>query len=213
MDRRKSAIYFMNPWRSFGMNQKTLIITLGALAVAINVIAGTVVGSLKIPFLFLDVIGTIFIAAVYGPFWGALVGILTNLVLGVTSGYSSIPFALVNATVGLIVGYTARKYGYTLRSALVSGLLLGIVCPAIGTVIAIGVFGGLTGGVQDIAVLWLKQAGSSLFASAFLPRLAENLIDKILSALFVYYVIKGIPQSLLKRPAKRGSKGAPHAAQ
>lgn len=180
------------------MNRRTLIITLGALAVAINVIAGTVVSSLKIPFLFLDTTGTIFIAAIFGPFWGALVGLVTNLVLGVTSGYTAIPFALVNIIVGLIVGFASRKNGYRFHTALVSGILLGIVCPVVGTVIAIGLFGGLTGGAQDIAVLWLKQAGSSLFAAAFLPRLGENLIDKILSALLVYYVIKNLPPSLLK---------------
>lgn len=192
-------------------NQKTLIITLGALAVAINVIAGTVVGSLKIPFLFLDTVGTIFMSALFGPLWGMLVGILTNLVLGVTKSYTSIPFAVVNAIVGLVVGWISVKRGYTLSSSVIAGIVLGIVCPAVGSVIAIGVFGGLTGGAQDIAVLWLKQAGSSVFTAAFLPRLFDNLIDKILSAILVFYIIKGIPQSLLGRSGKSLPKrGVPH---
>lgn len=192
------------------MNPRTQVITLGALAVAINVIAGTLVGNLKIPFLFLDTVGTIFIAAVFGPLWGSVVGLLTNLVLGVTSSYTSIPFALVNIIVALVVGFASRKNGYRFSTALVSGVLLGILCPAVGSVIAIGLFGGLTGGAMDVAVLWLKQAGTSLFASAFLPRLGENLIDKILSALLVYYVVKNLPQSLLKRPTK--TKGISDAA-
>ncbi|BBH22339.1 membrane protein [Paenibacillus baekrokdamisoli] len=191
------------------MNQRTLILTLSALAVAINVIAGTVIGNLKIPFLFLDVIGTIFIAALYGPYWGALVGLLTNLVLGVTSGYTSIPFALVNIIVGLIIGFAATRYGYTLKTAIVSGILLGIICPVIGTVIAVAVFGGLTGGAQDIFVLWLKNAGTSVFAASFFPRLWDNLVDKILSAVLIYYVLKGIPQSLLKRSTRK--KGGSYA--
>lgn len=190
------------------MNRNTLILTLGALAVAINVIAGTVIGKLGIPFLFLDVIGTIFIAAVYGPYWGILVGVLTNLVLGVTSGYTEIPFALVNALVGLIVGVAAKgKNGYSLKAAIVTGIILGVVCPAVGSVIAVAVFGGLTGGAQDVLVLFLKQSGASLFTSAFLPRLGDNLVDKILSAVLVCYVLKGIPQSLLKRGgARSGSR-------
>ncbi|WP_058304153.1 CD3073 family putative ECF transporter S component [Gorillibacterium timonense] len=192
------------------MKQRTLVITLGALAIAINVIAGTVVSNLKIPFLFLDTVGTIFMAATFGPLWGGVVGLLTNLVLGVTSGYTAIPFALVNIIVGLVVGYASRKKGFTFSSALFSGIILGVLCPAVGSVIAIGLFGGLTGGVQDVAVLWLKQAGTSLFAAAFLPRLGENLIDKILSALLVYYVVKNLPQSLIKRPSVR--KGSSRAA-
>lgn len=195
-------------------NQKTVIITLGALAVAINVIAGTVVGSLKIPFLFLDTVGTIFMSALFGPLWGMLVGILTNLVLGVTKSYTSIPFAVVNAIAGLVVGWISVKRGYTLSSSVIAGIILGIVCPAVGSVIAIGVFGGLTGGAQDIAVLWLKQAGSSLFTAAFLPRLFDNLIDKILSAILVYYIIKGIPQSLLGRSGRSLPKrGVSHEAK
>ncbi|NQX68846.1 ECF transporter S component [Paenibacillus alba] len=192
------------------MNQRTLILTLSALAVAINVIAGTVIGNLKIPFLFLDVIGTIFIAALYGPYWGALVGLLTNLVLGVTSGYTSIPFAIVNIIVGLIIGFAATKFGYTLKTAIVSGLVLGVLCPVVGTLIAVAVFGGLTGGAQDIFVLWLKNAGTSVFAAAFFPRLWDNLVDKILSAVLIYYVLKGIPQSLLKRSTRK--KGDSYAA-
>lgn len=182
------------------MNQNNLAMTLGALAVAINVIAGSIIGNLKIPFLFLDTVGTIFIAAVFGPFWGALVGLLTNLVLGVTTSYTAIPFALVNVIVGLVVGYIARKKGFRFSSALIAGIVLGFLCPAVGTVIAIGLFGGLTGGLHDVAILWLKQAGTSLFTAAFLPRLAGNLMDKILSALLVYYVVKNLPRSLLKRP-------------
>lgn len=182
------------------MNQRTQIITIGALAVAINVIAGTVVGNLNIPFLFLDVIGTIFIAAIYGPYWGALVGLLTNLVLGVTSGYTAIPYALVNIVVGLVVGFVAIKFGYTLKTAIVSGAFLGVLCPAIGTVITVAVFGGLSGGVLDVFVIWLKDSGANLFTSAFLPRLWGNLVDKILSAILIFYVLRGIPQSLLKRP-------------
>ncbi|AIQ64063.1 membrane protein [Paenibacillus stellifer] len=192
------------------MNPRTQVITLGALAVAINVIASTLVSNLKIPFLFLDTVGTIFIAAIFGPLWGAVVGLLTNLVLGVTSGYTAIPFALVNIIVGLVVGYASRKNGYRFSSALISGIILGVLCPAVGSVIAIGLFGGLTGGVQDVAVLWLKQAGTSLFAAAFLPRLGENLIDKILSALLVYYVVKNLPQSIIRRTnsKKRSSNAA-----
>ncbi|GGG58226.1 CD3073 family putative ECF transporter S component [Paenibacillus radicis (ex Gao et al. 2016)] len=185
------------------MNKKTQIITISALAVAINVIAGTIVGSLKIPFLFLDTVGTIFTAAIFGPVWGILVGVVTNLVLGVTSGYTSIPFGLVNAVVGLVVGLLARKKGYRFSTALTSGAILAVLCPSIGTIIAIGLFGGLTGGAHDVAILWLKQAGSSLFTSAFLPRLAENLVDKILSAILVFFVIKNLPQSLIKRSNKK----------
>ena len=183
------------------MSRSTRIITLGALSVAINVVAGTVIGALKVPFLFLDTIGTGFSAALFGPWWGALVGLLTNLVLGVTSSPTEIPFALVNIVVGLIVGYGARWFGFKFPVALIVGVIIGLVAPVIGTVIAVAVFGGLTGGGQDIFVLWLQKSGSSLVEAAFWPRLVDNLVDKILTALLVYGVLKTLPASL-KEPAK-----------
>ncbi|TGA96133.1 ECF transporter S component [Sporolactobacillus shoreae] len=184
------------------MNKKTLIITLSALAIAINVVAGTVVGNLKIPFLFLDALGTIFIAASFGPYWGASVGIVTNLVLGVTNGYTEIPFAIVNGVIGLIVGLLATKKGYTLKIAVLSGIIVGFVAPVIGTIIAVFLFGGLTGGGQDAFVLFFKQTGASLFTSAFIPRLIDNIIDKNISAILVYFVIRSIPASILGKPEK-----------
>ena len=192
------------------MSRTTRIITLGALSVAVNVVAGTVIGALKIPFLFLDTVGTIFSAALFGPWWGALVGLLTNLVLGVTNGPTEIPFALVNIVVGLIVGYAARWFGFKFPVALVVGLLVGVVAPVIGTVIAVGVFGGLTGGAQDVFVLWLQKAGSSLIESAFWPRLIDNLLDKVLSALLVYGVLKALPASFkeIPKPKAKASTSA-----
>ena len=56
------------------------------------------------PLLFLDTIGTIFVAVVYGPFFGALTGGLTNVALGIIQNPKNIPFALVNIAVGIVVG-------------------------------------------------------------------------------------------------------------
>ncbi|MFZ4895235.1 CD3073 family putative ECF transporter S component [Plantibacter sp. Mn2098] len=183
-------------------NSVTLTLVLSALAVAVNVLGGTAVGLLHIPFLFLDTLGTFFIAASFGIRWGVLVGVLTNVILGVTTSPTNIPFAIVNAVVAIIVGLLANKWGYKLWVAIVAGITVGIVAPVIGSVIAVYVFGGLTGGGIDVFVLGLRQAGSSIFVSAFLPRLGENLIDKILTSLIVYAVLRAIPPVLIK-PRRR----------
>lgn len=43
-------------------------------------------------------------AVVYGPFFGALTGGLTNVALGIIQNPKNIPFALVNIAVGIVVG-------------------------------------------------------------------------------------------------------------
>lgn len=179
------------------MNQKTFVLGLCGLAIAINVLAGSIVSSLKIPLLFLDAIGTIFTAVLFGPFWAFGVGIVTNLVMGVTSGPTAIPFGLVNGGIGLVVGFIAKRYGFTWVSATFSGVLISIVAPLIGTPIAVALFGGLTGGGLDVFVLWLSQTGQSIFAATFIPRITSNFVDKILSCILVLLIMKQLPKSLL----------------
>ena len=89
------------------MNTKKL--TFSAMCVVVNLVLGTVMGMIQIPLLFLDTIGTILGAVVLGPLWGALIGGCSNLVLGVISDPTNIPFALVNIATGLIVGFIAKK--------------------------------------------------------------------------------------------------------
>jgi energy-coupling factor transport system substrate-specific component len=186
----------------------TFLVALCALAVAINVIGGTVVTGLKIPLLFLDAAGTIFIAALYGPWYGLLVGLITNLVLGVTAGPTNIPFGLVNGVIGLTVGFVSSRWGFSLITSIITGAVLSILCPIVGTPIAVAVFGGLTGGATDVFVLWLKSTGMSMFTAAFLPRLADNLVDKLLSCVLVFIVLRALPKSLLARMGYQGGHRA-----
>lgn len=180
----------------------TYMVVLCGLAVAINVVLGSVVANLKIPLLFLDTMGTIFVAVVFGPWPAFLVGILTNLISGITAGPTDIPFGLVNGVVGLVTGYIARKFGFNLITAIITGIILSIVAPVIGTPIAVAVYDGLTGGATDIFVLWLKKSGMGIFTAAFIPRITENFIDKILSCVLVMYIIRMMPVSMIRRLKK-----------
>ena len=71
-----------------------------------NVIGGTVAGALKLP-IFLDMIGTAVVAMTIGPWWGALVGVITNLTMGFLTGPVLIPFAC-NVVGALVWGYGTR---------------------------------------------------------------------------------------------------------
>lgn len=185
-------------------NALSLILTVSALSVVVNVVGGTAVALLNIPFLFPDTIGTFFVAATFGIRWGALVGIITNLVLGVTSGPTAIPFLIVQVIIAVIVGWTANTIGYTWKGATLSGILVALIAPVVGTTISVLLFGGLTGHGLDLITLWLAQSGQSVFGAAFWPRLGSNVIDKILTAFIIYAVLKAVPSTLLK-PRYRGT--------
>ncbi len=178
------------------MNQKnrTYALVFSALAIAVNIVLGTVVDMLSIPLLFLDTVGTIFTAAVFGPWYGALAGGLTNVIQGIITNPKVIPFALVNIAIGIIVGLIARKWKFNFVTALFTGLILAVVAPLIGTPIATYVYGGITGDFNDVFFTWLVQSGEKVFTAAFIPRITSNIVDKIASSLLVAFLIQRLPK-------------------
>lgn len=187
------------------MNSKrisTIALTYCAICIVINVVFGTVVSRLQIPFIFLDTIGTIFAAAVFGPWYGATVGLLTNVITGIITNPKDIPFALVSIAIALIVGFIAKKWKFDLKTAIITGIILSIVAPLIGTPIAVWIYGGLTGGGTDLIFLWLVKSGSKIFTAAFIPRVTGNLIDKIASAILVSVLISRLPSDMMNRLRK-----------
>jgi energy-coupling factor transport system substrate-specific component len=179
------------------MNCKNRIVVFSSLGIVINIVLGVASGMLHIPLLFLDTVGTIFVAAICGPFYGALTGGLTNVVLGVIENPRNVPFALVNIVIGIIVGLVAKKWEFNLRTAVFTGVILAIVAPLIGTPIAVYVYGGYTGDFNDVIFAWLVKTGQKIFTAAFIPRIASNLVDKIISCIIVSMLIKRIPGKYL----------------
>lgn len=187
------------------MNNKTRMMTFIATGIVINIALSLVVKTLGIPLLFLDTVGTIFIAVIFGPIAGAITGALTNLVNGVLVSPTEIPFALVNIAVALVVGAMSNKFKFNIKTAVITGLILAVVAPLIGTPIAIFMFGGLTGGGTDLIFAWLRATGQTVFTSAFVPRITGNLIDKVASCILVAIIISRIPTDLITNNRKKAA--------
>lgn len=182
------------------------VLVFAGLAIAVNVILGDLVAILKIPMLFLDTMGTIFMGVAFGPFYGALVGIATNLLMGITASPTAIPFGLVNMAVGIVSGLMAR-WGFSIPIAVLTGLILSAVAPLIGTPIRIMLFGGLTGSGADLLISALRAAGQEIFASTFIGVVVSNFIDKIISCILVALILLPLPVHY-KPNTVRGNKAA-----
>lgn len=179
------------------LTTKTLILI--AVGVVFNIVLAMLGNTIGGGILFLDTVGTIFIAAFLGPIPGILTGVLTNLINGVLIGPTEIPFLLVNGVIGLIVGLIAqRQKNFNLPIAIIVGLILSVVAPLIGTPIAIFLFGGLTGSGMDFMVIWLKTSGQNLFSAVFLTKIVNNLADKVGSSILVFLVLKALPYKIIK---------------
>ena len=88
-----------------------LTILLIPIGVAVNVVGGNLASLLKLP-MYLDTIGTIFTGIIAGPWVGAVTGLLTNIVTGITNPVN-FWFIHVNVIVGLITGFMARAGWFT----------------------------------------------------------------------------------------------------
>jgi len=102
----------------------TYVVTLVPVAAALNIVGSTINNALKLPTI-LDMIGTAVAAIVLGPWWGALVGVITNLGGSFINGPIGIPFALANVAGALVWGYGVRSWG--MGSSLPKFFLLNIL--------------------------------------------------------------------------------------
>ncbi|MCI9382456.1 MAG: ECF transporter S component [Dorea sp.] len=178
-------------------NRKVYVVAFCGICVAMNIVLGIITSALGIP-LYLDTLGTVLSAAIIGPVPGIIVGALSNIITGLMYSVSDIPFCLVNMAVGLIVGLVAKKFKFTIVSAVITGLVLSFVCPAIGTPIGIYVYGGLNGSASDVLVMSLVQAGKDIFQASFLRNVGSNLIDKIGTCIVGWALIRAIPMRFLE---------------
>lgn len=177
-------------------NVKVYVTAFCGVCVAMNIVLGIITSALGIP-LYLDTLGTVLSAAILGPVPGVIVGCLSNVITGLIYSVTDIPFCLVNMAVGLIVGLVAKKWGWGLVPAIITGIALSFICPAIGTPIGIYIYGGLNGSVSDVLVASLVQGGQTIFQASFLRNVASNLIDKIGTAVIAWALIKAMPPKFL----------------
>ena len=74
-----------------------------AFAICINFVGGQIALFLKLP-IYLDSIGTVFVAAVLGPFYGMLPNLLSGLLMGMTVDIYSLYYAPVGILLGFVTG-------------------------------------------------------------------------------------------------------------
>ena len=194
-------------WRGITAQFSTKSLVLIPIAVGINLIGGTLSSTLKLP-LFLDMIGTTVIACLSGPWVAALCGLLTNVFLALVANPVYLPYALSSVLCGLVIGYMV-KAGLFKRTWGV--ILVWLACALVNTVtaslITVLVYGGATG-VNGTSVLTaaLVVAVKNIVISVLSSSMLENLIDKGITVLIAYVIVRRIPKRFLSQYALDGSE-------
>lgn len=168
-------------------------------AIAINVVGSFVVGLLRIP-LFLDVIGTVLVAIIAGPWVAIVAGALTNVVLGFVRSPTFIPFGLVQVGIALVVGYLALRGWFRIKEVkdyaylAGAGILVALTAVIISTPIAVWLFGGLTGNPVDVVTGFFLATGSGIFEAVLAQGFLTESVDKIASVIIAYFIAISIPE-------------------
>ena len=156
----------------------TKSIVLIPIAVGINLIGGTLCSALKLP-LFLDMIGTIVIACLSGPWVSALCGLLTNVFLALVANPVYLPYSIVSVLCGLITGYMVKA---GLFKRIWGTVLIWIACTLTNTVsaslITILYMEGRQELQSSVFTATLIAATKDIMMSVFSSSFIENLIDK-----------------------------------
>jgi len=172
-------------------------VTIIPVCVALNIVGGIIASALRLP-VYLDMIGTAIAAIVLGPWWGALVGLLTNSGSALISGPTSLPFALVNIVGALIWGYGVRSWGLgkTIPRFFLLNVIVAFACTIVAAPIIVLVFGGATGAGADALTGTFLAIGQGLGASVLSSNILTSLADKIIGGFVALAIIEALPKSM-----------------
>jgi energy-coupling factor transport system substrate-specific component len=187
----------------------TFVVTLIPVAAALNIVGGYIAKALQLP-IFLDMIGTAVTAIVLGPWWGALVGVITNVVSSFISGPISLPFAICNVVGALVWGYF-HIWGWSKKNGtfFLTNVVCAVLVSAAATPIYVFIFGGATGHFADMMTAAFLAMGQNLLVSVFSSNILVSLADKIVAGYVALAIIDALPENLtanVKLPQSEGLK-------
>jgi energy-coupling factor transport system substrate-specific component len=178
----------------------TLTIVMIPVAIAINIAVGQLIYTLKIP-LYLDSIGTVLVGVLAGPWAGALTGLLSNLVWGLTGlNVTYAPFAAVAAVIGMLAGlFSDSGWLRVWWKVVLAGVITGLVAAAISAPISAYVWGGVTGAGTDVVVAIFRGIGLGILPSTFAQGVSSDPLDKTVTFLIVWLIVQALPLRFVMR--------------
>lgn len=174
----------------------TQTLVLIPIAIAINVAIGQLVILLKLT-LYLDSIGTVLVGLLAGPWAGALTGVISNLIWSLAGWFPQAwAWSHVAAVIGILAGLFGRRFKNT-PLWLVGGVITGLIAAILSAPVSAYFFGGVTGTGQDLLVGLFRASGASILQAALGQGTVADPLDKFISFLLVFLVVRGLPKRFL----------------
>lgn len=189
----------MNLGKSIRKDFNTMTWVLIPVAIAINIVMGQIIVVLKLP-VYLDSIGTVLVAALCGPWAGALTGTLANIVWGLVIDPNAFPWFPVALFIGFVSGWCAVAGLFkTWWKVMITGFLVALTAAIVSTPIAIYLYGGITASGSSLITAYLIQTGRGILESVLSTNFLVEPVDKISTALLAYAIIEGLSPRYLAR--------------
>ena len=183
-------------------DQFTLMaILLIPIGVAINLLGGTLAKQLQM-WIFLDSIGTFLVAMLAGPVIGLITGGLSVVLLSIQDP-TLLPWAILAAAMGLVVGLLAQQGFFTRWGGIVAGIVIVVAASVLVSVLmSIYLYGGFTtSGISIFTGILHDNMGLPLGLSVTISHVLGETVDKVISILVPVFVIRALSKrTLLKFP-------------
>lgn len=169
------------------------------LGIALNLTIGTIVHVLKLP-VYIDAVGTILVTLLAGWRAGITTGVLSFLIGGVLTNPVLPYFAGTQAAIALYTHLVAKLGAFrSVVKVVFVGLGMGVVAGIVSAPVIVYLFGGVTGSGASLIVAYLVASGQSILNSVVLSGLAAEPLDKTIQCLLAYWLLKGVPRTLLDK--------------
>lgn len=160
-------------------NTQQIIFT--ALLSIFNILGSQLAFIFKLP-VYLDTTGTMVAAFLFGPFYGALCGLVSNLLSGILFDPYAFFFTPSGILVGLLAGWLYKNGFLEGKRTFLGIFILGFFPSLLSSAIAAGVFEGITSSGSSILARWLHLRGVNLVLSVFMVQILTDLLDKGLTS-------------------------------
>ena len=157
----------------------TYKICIVAFAICINLVGGQIALFLKLP-IYLDSIGTVFIASTLGPIYGMLPNVISGLFMGMTVDV----YSLYYAPVGII---------------LVAALVITLPSTIVSSCITAFLFGGITSSGSTVLVQLLAKTPMGMVGACFVVQFFTDYIDRVICLFVVSALTKALPRNMMER--------------
>ncbi len=181
-----------------------------ALAAVLNIVGGNIALMLRLP-IYLDSVGTMLAAALFGPVCGMIPGIASAVISGVTTDVYAFYFLPVQLVIGFVTGIAYRiwKPGNwrEMWKIIPAALMISIPGTIVSSAITALVFGGITSSGSTVLVQLLHGMGIDMTASVCIVQGITDLADRVVSLCLTAVMVSALPVSwrLIGKGEKHGT--------